>query len=216
VSAALEELRDLARRDAQDPFTFVVGEPAAMVGGVDGIKVKVKVYLGATELDSFPIDLSTKLEFVTEVERQRPQPVVEVPDVGPLPEFTLYPLPDQVADKVCAMFQRYGTVQAASSRYRDLVDLVLITNSFELDAALTATALNNEAGRRVMDLPTRLHAPGQSWADGYRKLTRDTVLAPVLHDLDAALAAAGECLDPILSGSVCEGTWDPHERRWTP
>jgi hypothetical protein len=187
-----------------------------MVGGVDGIKVKVKVYLGATELDSFPIDLSTKLEFVAEVERQRPQPVVEIPDVGPLPEFTLYPLPDQVADKVCAMFQRYGAVQAASSRYRDLVDLVLITNNFELEAALTATAVTNEAGRRVMDLPTRLHAPGPSWVDGYRQLARDTVLDTVLHDLDAALAAAGECLDPILSGSVCEGIWDPRERRWTP
>ena len=41
----------------------------------------------------------------------------------------------------------------------------------------------------------------------------DTVLDRVLHDLDASPAAAGECLDPILSAAVHDGTWDPYERR---
>ena len=104
-------------------------------------------------------------------------------------------------------------MQQPSSRYRELVDLVLITNNFELDAHLAGTALTREAGRRTLVLPTALHAPGPDWVRNYPALAYDTVLDRVLHDLDASLAAAGECLDPILSAAVHDGTWDPYERR---
>jgi Nucleotidyl transferase AbiEii toxin, Type IV TA system len=103
LETAIEELKELSRGPGGDPFSFVVGDPVKMSGGVAGVKVKVETYLGTSLYCPFPIDLSTELPFVAEVEHRRPRPVLEVPGANPLPEFTLYPLPDQVADKVCAM-----------------------------------------------------------------------------------------------------------------
>jgi len=111
------------------------------------VKVKVDTYLGTTLYCPFPIDLSTELPFVAQVEHRRLRPVLEVPGVDPLPEFTMYPLPDQVADKVCAMYERHGPTATHSSRFRDLVDLVLIVSNFELDAAQTVTALATQSCR---------------------------------------------------------------------
>lgn len=162
-----------------------------MSGGVAGGTVKVEVHLGGIPYGQFPIDLSTELPFVAKVERYRARPVVELPDVDQLPEFRLYPLPDQVADKVCAMYERHGSDAVPSSRYRDLVDLVLITANFELDAGLTAAALTAEARRRGLAPPTRLHAPGAGWESGYRAEARRSSLAPELRELATALLAAG-------------------------
>lgn len=213
LPTAVAELRELSR-SGEDPFTFTVGTPVAMSGGVEGAKVTVEVTLGASFFHSFPIDVSTALPFIARVEHHRPLPVVEVPAVGPLPSFALFPLADQIADKVCAMYQRYGPSEAPSSRYRDLVDLVLITANFFLEAAETAAALAAESTRRSMTLPTALQTPGGQWRTGYPGTARDTALSRELHDLQAALAAAAECLDPLLDGQMTTGTWNPAERRW--
>ena len=137
-----------------------------------------------------------------------------MPDVEPLPEFTLYPLPDQVADKVCAMYERYGRAAAPSSRYRDLVDLVLIVVNLELDAGSTVTALTAEALRRGMSLPARLGVPGPEWVAGYRAVARDTTLPSELHEFPSALLVAGECFNPLLAREIATGVWEPQNRRW--
>jgi len=216
LEQAVGELRALAQGDGGDPLTFVVGPLVTMSGGVAGGTVKVEVYLGGIRFGQFPIDLSTELPFVAKVERYRPRPVVELPDVDRLPEFRLYPLPDQVADKVCAMYERHGPAAAPSSRYRDLVDLVLVTANFELDAGLTVAALTAEARRRRLSLPARLDAPGLGWESGYRAEARRSSLPPELWELPDALLAAGACLGPLLSREIAAGVWDPVERRWRP
>lgn len=213
LPTAIAELGQLSRR-GEDPFTFTVGTPVAMAGGVTGAQVKVEASLGALSFHRFPIDVSTALPFIARLERHRPPPVVEVPEVGPLPLFTLFPLADQIADKVCAMYQRYGSIQAASSRYRDLVDLVLITTHFQIDAAETAAALSAESTRRATTLPATLQSPGGPWRRGYPSTARKTALPPELWDLSAALQAAGACLDPLLSGQLTSGTWHPAQLQW--
>jgi hypothetical protein len=44
---------------------------------------------------------------------------------SPWPDVRLYPLADHVADKVCAMYEWHNG--NASGRYRDLADLLLIS-----------------------------------------------------------------------------------------
>lgn len=85
----------------------------------------------------------------------------------------MYPLPDQIADKVAAMVERHGPRDRASTRYRDLVDLVLIVRSCEVDAALTRAALSAQAHRRELTLPLTLSAPSPAWVPGYRKAVGD-------------------------------------------
>jgi hypothetical protein len=214
LDEAIKELAELAGRAGGDPFSFVVGAAVRMEGQVAGAQIKVDAYLGTTRFARFPIDLSTELHVIARVERRQPRPVVEVPGVDTLPEFTLYPLPDQVADKVCAMFEKHGHVAAPSSRYRDLVDLVLIIANLPLDAEDTITALASEAQRRGLTLPARPESPGPQWDSGYRAVARDTTLPADLRELPAALSEAGACLNPLLTREITGGQWEPAEHRW--
>lgn len=211
---AVAELQDLSGRDAGDQLRFVLGPATAMTGGVAGVRIPVDVYLGATSFDRFTIDLATDLHTVARLERARPTPVIDMPGLPALPEFVLYPLPDQVADKVCAMYELHGDQQRPSTRYRDLVDLLLITTALSLEAEPTARALASESSRRRMSLPAELIAPGPEWPAGYRAIARDSQLSGDLHDLPQALARAGTCLNPLLAGSVTAGTWSPETARW--
>jgi len=57
------------------------------------------------------------------------------------------------------MYERHGPTATPSSRFRDLVDLVLIVSNVELDAAQKVTALATESRRRDLLLPARLETP---------------------------------------------------------
>jgi Nucleotidyl transferase AbiEii toxin, Type IV TA system len=171
-----------------------------MTGGAAGVQVPVEVYLEAARLDGFTIDLSTDLHTVARLERTHPTPVVQMPGLPPLPEFVLYPLPDQVADKVCAMYELHGDRELPSTRFRDLVDLVLITMSFPLDAALTTAALASETARRRLTLPDTLTSPGPDWDRGYRAIARESRLRAA-RDPGAQVAlqdnnSTGRCARP--------------------
>ncbi len=88
LAAAVVELRRVAGIGGLDPFTFTVGEPTSMVGGVAGATVRVTVSLGVAVLDRFPLDLSTGLELVAGLERHQLEPMVEIADVAALPEVS--------------------------------------------------------------------------------------------------------------------------------
>ncbi|MDJ0394236.1 nucleotidyl transferase AbiEii/AbiGii toxin family protein [Rhodococcus sp. G-MC3] len=109
VEEAMAELIAIADTPTElDFFRFVFDTPRLMTGGVAGASVKVRVYVGAQQLADFPIDLSTELSPVGTVEFHSPIPVIELDGLAPMPKFALYPLPQQISDKVCAMYERYG------------------------------------------------------------------------------------------------------------
>src|SRR4051794_30387040 len=174
---------------------------------------KVTAYIGAGEYGGhFPIDLSLNQRAAEPIDWLQPRPVIELPGSDPLPRFALYPLAEQVADKICAMFATYRG--APSSRYRDLVDLVFIITGQELDASRTINALRGEAVRRQVDLPAELVSPGAGWDQGYRTAAAETSLSAELHTLDAALEFVGTCLAPLLNGLRTVGTWNPNSSQW--
>jgi len=214
LRGAVQELRGLARADIGDHLSFVIDDPMVQADGQTLATLGVTGYTGATRFDRFSVDLTTELHVVGSFERLRPEPVILVPGLTALPEFTLYPLPDQVADKLCAMYAEYGVPPGPSTRFRDLVDLVLIITTSSLDADLTARALRSEARRRNMTLPDRLRAPGPQWVAGYAQTARHSSLPADLRSLDPALARVEECLGPLLTGSHPGGHWDPQRRRW--
>ena len=145
-----------------------------------------------------------------------PEPVVTVADVSAPTPIQIHPLPDQIADKVCAMYTRYGTLAAPSSRYHDLVDLVLITANCQIDAAEPSRSLTRQSAIRGLQLPTQLKAPAPSWSSGYpRAAAQARSMSAELRNLPAALAAAARCLDPVLSGAVTTGVWEHQRSEWT-
>ena len=215
LETALEELHEIAAIPGLDQYRFVLGEPVSMTGGVEGTTIKVTVYLGVQEVGVFPIDLSTHLDLIAGIDVLSVEPIIEIDDVAPLPPFRIYPLPDQIADKVCAMYGTYGQQQAPSTRYRDLADLVTIIASTTFDAATTKKALVAESRHREIELPRTMQLPAPSWAAGYKAAVRRfAALPPAFHDVDAALDFIGACLNPLLAGENVAGSWSPKTSTW--
>ncbi|BAF53517.1 hypothetical protein cgR_0549 [Corynebacterium glutamicum R] len=109
-----------------------------------------------------------------------------------------YPVENQLADKVCAMYEVHGS--RASTRYRDLYDIGLIALELEVDTEKLRTALQNQQHIRAITLPSRMVLPGEEWLIGYEKFI-STLQQPraELHGVDNALVVAGALLDPILT-----------------
>ena len=199
-----------------DPLTFQIGKVVPMSGAVTGATITVEAYLGATVFGNFTIDLSTDLEHVGAVDRIRPDHVITIDDISAPPVIVVCAMADQIADKVCAMYSTYGVGQQPSTRYRDLVDLVLIVQSSSIDAADTRAALVQQSQVRHIVLPAVMRSPAPSWTVSYRQQAAQTPrLLQELRDLKAALAFVGRCLDPLLSNTVTSGVWDPSAGSWT-
>ncbi|MFI5712730.1 nucleotidyl transferase AbiEii/AbiGii toxin family protein [Kribbella sp. NPDC051620] len=216
---AVADLRRLADRAPEGDFLrFEIAEPVIGSGQDVGhvvAQLKVSSYLGTVEYGRFPLDLSLNQRTAEAVDLIQPRPVIELPGDKPLPKFVLYPLAEQVADKVCAMYGKYGiNGDRPSTRYRDLVDLTIIITTQELDASRTVRALRDEAKRRILVLPMRLSVPGTDWEVGYGRVAGGTLLPIELRAVDPALNAVSGCLQPLLDGTVAEGTWNPLQMSW--
>ncbi|MGW6278811.1 nucleotidyl transferase AbiEii/AbiGii toxin family protein [Kribbella sp. NPDC055071] len=216
--APLTELRSATARPCGDDFfRFELGrvdERASTDGEKAVATIRVAAAIGTTEYQRFSIDLSVKKRQLSRVDRYQPKPVIEMPGVPPLPEFSLYSLADQIADKVCAMYEVHRDGMP-STRYHDLVDLVLIvTSGAGIVAATTAAALHAEALHRDLALPATLDSPGRQWPAGYRNEAVKAKLPAELCDLPQALGAVGACLGPLLAGDIERGAWDLATQRW--
>lgn len=214
VEQAIGELDELLSTPHLDPFTFQRSAPKTLSGRTTGAQISVTVLAGTSTVGTFPIDLTTDRTPIARAQLLRPRPVIDIADVSPLPEFVLYPLEDQVADKICAMYGRYGAVGGPSTRFHDLVDLVLIARGLSVDATQARAAVDSEQHRRGVVVPGDVPSPGPTWGAGYRVAAARSTLPPDLHHLENALAAIRPLVIPLLTGGGQAGRWDPALRRW--
>jgi hypothetical protein len=211
--AAEADLRDAAAADLGDWFRFEVGPGQAVGDGAPGIRLPVKAYIGATEWVSFHVDLvGSELRMTGEPEDVRPLAELAMPDVDQ-GEYRAYPLVDHIADKIAATFQRYGVSHAPSTRYKDLVDLVVLVSHVSVGAGAQLVALVSETERRGITLPRRFEVPDRRlWERGYAAEARRSLL-DTGKILDDALAIVTPFADRLLDGTA-RGSWDPDDRAW--
>ncbi|MGV9836591.1 nucleotidyl transferase AbiEii/AbiGii toxin family protein [Nocardia niigatensis] len=216
VDTAIDELRAVCEPEfAGDPLRFSLSVKDGMRGMNGGVTLLATPSIGGIPMTEVPIDLAVGRQLVGAVDHVAPAPVVRMNGVADPPPFTLYPLVDQVADKVAALYQGYGRNRdIPSSRWRDLADLVLVTRRLPLEAEPLRRALALREQQRGFTLPAAVRAPSAQWREHYPILARTTVLPETLHDLDQALAALGRCIDPLLDGRVPHGRWDPMAQVW--
>jgi hypothetical protein len=204
-------LRAAARLDIGDWFRFEVG--ATRSGAAGGVRLPVRSFIGPTLWAAFHVDLvGSEIRMTGEPEPVPPLARVLIPDVEQH-GYRAYPLVDHIADKVAAMFERYGKAAAPSTRYRDLVDLVAIVLAARADAEPQLAALRSEASRRGLRLPTRFDVPDRRlWEPGYHAEARRSLL-PGARTLDEALDTVRPFADPLLDGTA-QGSWSPDDHRW--
>lgn len=120
-------------------------------------------------------------------------------------------LEQHVAEKVHAYTGRYGAAGHESSRAKDLIDVVLISDLAEPEVSRLQSALESTFHRRDQQpLPFNLPSPPGSWSVAYATLAREVGLPT---DLAMGHREAASFLDPVLIG-VAQGSWDPSSKRW--
>ena len=136
-----------------------------------------------------------------------PEPTISLPGLHS-PPYQLYPVADHIADKVCATIERHGPLLLPSSRVRDLVDLVVIARTQRVAADALREAITAESLHRELDPITRWACPDE-WAGTYPKLAQDVAKCRDHRAFSQASALVAAFLDPVLSGELTAGTWDP-------
>jgi hypothetical protein len=213
LQQAERELRSALVLDAGDWFDFEAGAAIPVTDGASGIRIPVNARIGAATWVRFHVDVVAEGVRMT----GRPDDVPPLMGVA-LPglvevTYRVYPLVDHIADKTCAILERRGSGRRPSSRFKDLVDLVVLTGHARLAAEDQHRALASEAARRDLRLPESFAVPDQGlWERGYLAEARRTT-TPVAATLSAALAEVRPFLDPLLRGTAA-GRWDPQRRAW--
>lgn len=211
ASEAETELRAAASQDLGDWFRFEVG--AVHPVAASSMRLPVSAFIGGTLFVPFHVDLvGPEIRMTGEPDRV---PALARVDIAGVEQhgYRAYPLVDHVADKVVAIFERYGRSDAPSTRFKDLVDLVAIALVAPLDAAGQLVAVRSEAERRSVELPDHFDVPDRaSWERGYAAEARRSLL-PSGRRLDEALVLARALLDPVLDGTA-RGRWVPADVGW--
>ncbi len=210
MTVAIRQLEQLgADGSFGDYFTFDVTTGARPATRAINVEMSVVAYLGEREFERFRIDLvfSSNMTAPPEIiDVIRP---VEIPGL-PVSTFRVYPIVDHIADKHAAMIETHGAIE--STRYRDLVDLVIIAATQTVEAKALRRAMFSEYAHRGLAAPERVTLPSDRWHDGYRQVAKDV---PNLTHRTAGQAVefVGRMLDPILAGRET-GTWNPTTAQW--
>jgi predicted nucleotidyltransferase component of viral defense system len=220
-AVALRALREAVLHDAADFFEFDIAS-GHLVDGDHPLEraysVPVVARVGDKEFASFSIDLALPRERVEAEWIEAQTEVTGETAVDGIPRIATSTFPAQLADKVCALFEKYGELRAHSSRARDLADIAMIASQVDLDGGELVERVRAEERRRIdaktldAPLPEALTLPKeqrQDWARRWRKATRGAPIA-----FDEALALASALVDPILSGSADGASWNAERQRW--
>lgn len=221
VDAAVTALLAAVDTAADDHLHFVHQDTSAeRTAGSPTRKVRFTVMFGLRQLATASVDV-VAMDFAPcgEVVTEPLTPPFDI-DCDPWPDVRMWPLEDHVADKVTAMYERHGASGLPSTRYKDLVDLVLIAIKSPLAGTATHTALHTEVSRRRLlgvrvTLPAVFEIPDRSWRAGYRTQAGQAHDLPAEYrELDTIVPLADALVTPLLQGRPPRGRWCPVTLGW--
>ena len=105
----------------------------------------------------------------------------------------------------------------ASSRVKDLVDLVIYALTVDLKMDKLTDAMHRELSMRGMRTEGEFALPpewGSSHARQYEKLAAAVHLPAHLRKMEGGLSLAKQMLDPVFAGGVRSTVWDHRALRW--
>jgi predicted nucleotidyltransferase component of viral defense system len=221
VDGAVEALIAAASADLDDHLRFDHHDTSReSAANRPSRKVRFRVMFGLRQLSTVSVDVvAAELHPVGRLTvEQLAAPFVI--DSSPWPEIRMWPLEDHAADKIAAMYERHREQLVPSTRFKDLVDLVLIACNSALDGAITHQALHAEVRRRTaagthLVLPAAFTVPDSSWTAGYRaEAAKTTELSAEHRTLAGVTSLADAFITPLLQEQPPDGTWRPDRLRW--
>lgn len=215
LDEALRDLRRLAAIDLHDHFRFEYAGYRPSIDGeaqpyTEGYRVSFTIFVGASERGSLNVDLAAGAGLTVDVTTAAPVSALNLPRLVSNP-YRLYPVVDQIADKVCATLADYSG--RPSTREKDLVDLVVFATTHDIDGDALILALSTEIKRRRLPHPERFAVP-TSWGQGYARLARRVSACAEHRIIAAALVTVSRLIDPGLTGKSAGRTWSHQALRW--
>lgn len=215
---AQESLSDLVDRDIGDHVAFRFDHAETSIDedihpDAQGRRLFYRMYETASgkELVRVPVDLSVENAPVGGIEvvepRHRLIPKKAIPSVP----YRLYPVVDQIADKVLATMQMYGPGRP-STRTKDLVDLVVLARTQTVRLTSLAGALESHRRARGEEVFSSFTPPG-TWARTYPAIAAKVEAVGPFTDLDSATKLVRELIDPALqTNPSADLEWRPPGR----
>lgn len=209
LDLAISTLQALAAVDFGDFFSFDV-EPGPITDPGRARKLAITVYLGNKEFQRFKIDLVVSSNMTQRPDVIAPLSPVNIPSL-PVHPYLVYAVVDHLADKIAAMVEQHNG--QPSSRYRDLIDIVLLANTHEFAAQDLSKAIRSEFIHRRIQLPATIQLPSPAWTLGYE--VQALKIGWLQQKTTAqALNTARALFDPILHDEA-SGTWNPAQLQWS-
>lgn len=216
ISAAVEDLRQRIETAVplDDHLTFVItaDKPTGRGEGqpdVDTRQVSIEAYAGQRRITRFHVDVAVGPAPIGEVEVREPVTRLELGRPIQTRPYRLYPIVDQIAEKVRAtMSTAYPT--GSSSRVKDLVDLVVIARSERIPLrALQLAIATHRARARLPEFET--FTTPADWERRYASEAAGTAAAGV--SFTEAVELVREVVDPALvRGELsADVEWTPAE-----
>lgn len=217
LDEAVAALRRAVEHDLGDGLIYRLTPPrrdlsGLNTGGYAGCTVTVTVVLGVQHFDQFDIDLVAGREMTGSPTRVTSPLSLDMPELEHA-SVLLYPSVDHIADKICATHARYGRQEVESSRVKDLYDLCALRGADDVLASQLFEAIAAESLARGLTIPVRAAVPS-TMRERFEELSRKEPHPLVPRAFADAVAAVVAFLNPVLSGEVREGSWDPAGLGW--
>ncbi len=200
-----EQLQIAAGRDLDDGFRFLVRLPkrTAMPGG--GIRCPVEARLAGRTFAHFHLDVGFGDAVLDPPEWVTGSALLDFAGI-PAARIALYPMAQQFAEKIHAY--TFPWQDRDNTRVKDLVDLVLLIHSGQIEPERARRALRATFETRATHpLPLKLPEPPQDWAGPYAALAREL-------DLPAStLPQAYVCLADYWSEWTLFSPSAPHTKK---
>lgn len=188
IDEAVAELKKLAGKDMEDyvRFTLTDVRPIKVEDDYrDGYTVTFVASLGAKEVQRVSVDLVADQIIIGEPEVLDPVDRVSVRGISTC-DYPVYPAEKSVVDKFCGIVERHRG--HASSRVKDLVDLVIYALTVDLEMRKIKDVVNRELSLRGMSPIGEFALPvewGHAHARQYEKLASGANLPGNLRKMKA-------------------------------
>lgn len=217
LDEAVEELKRVASIDLEDFITyrFESARPIAVTQEYrDGMSVEFVPLLGSKAQQKISVDL-----VVDQVTCDNPDvvdPVNRLEIAGlKVADYLVYPIVCTIADKICAIIQRYPE-NRPSSRVKDLIDLVIILNTQSFEAAPLHNQIVLEHALRKMGSFEGFAVPeswrAQPYSKQYQALLRESQKAAEYPTVESAEELVRKCLEELDSNPAA--CWNPKRLAW--
>lgn len=221
LDEAVAELERLAQADLGDHirFTLIRQDDTGRGDTQPGVRTRKAVWAcwaGHRKIDEIQVDLVVGPAPVGRVEIR--EPASRLPLARPLRAYPyrLFPIADQVAEKVSATMSTAYPGGRSSSRVKDLVDLVVIARTQRVDLRELQLAIASKRASSRLAPFERLRPP-DGWGPTYRAMAKTVPAAAEHADIESATELMDEFLTPALAAEPApEGmVWLPG-RGWLP